>query len=302
MRCLICLLALSLSWCAGLVGAFAAEPAPAPEKKCTLMRRAALEMDIDDTGRVTVPVTFNDVAMRMLVDTGTPETQISADAVEQLKLKTRKASDGRYMMGFGGRTSDQVVDVARFGLGPLKGENFTLFVVPDYTGAAGLFGADFLATFDVDFDFANARMNLIAPEHCPGKVVYWTKGDFGVVPFVLDEGHISIKVQLDGEDVRAVLDTGAADTVTSLEMAMLTFPGDREKLKRSRRYPFKQLSFGSVSVVNPAITLVSDKESQLMSRDPNGLQMIIGMGVLRRLHLYVSYAESKIYVTPATQY
>jgi len=26
------------------------------------------------------------------------------------------------------------------------------------------------------------------------------------------------------------------------------------------------------------------------------------MGVLRRMHLYISYKEKKIYVTPATQY
>lgn len=296
------LLAMMLSWSVGLAGAFAADPVPAPEKKCTLIRRAALEMDVDDTGRITVPVTFNDISMRMLVDTGTPETMIGTEAVEQLKLKTRKAPYGQYMMGFGGGTSDQVVDVARFGLGALKGENFTLFVEPDSMGADGLFGADFLAGFDVDFDFANAKMNLIWPEHCPGKVVYWTKGDFGVVPFSLDNGHIMIKVQLDGKTVTAALDTGAADTVTSMDYAFLAFDVDREKLRRTRHYPFKQLSFGSVSVVNPAITLVPDDESRLMNRNSGEMQMIIGMGVLRRLHLYISYREKMLYVTPATQY
>ena len=100
----------------------------------------------------------------------------------------------------------------------------------------------------------------------------------------------------------AILDTGAADTVMSLEKATHTYALDARKLAKSRHYPFKALSFGEVTVTNPAIFLVPDEESALMGHQSGDQNMIIGMGVLRRLHLYISYKEKKIYVTPATQY
>src|SRR5690348_13962042 len=35
-------------------------------------------------------------------------------------------------------------------------------------GLSGVLGADFLRNFDVDFDFAKARINLFSPDHCEG--------------------------------------------------------------------------------------------------------------------------------------
>ena len=272
---------------------------PAPSYK--LMRKAALDMTMDDTGRITVPVTFNGTKQEMMVDTGASETIVTAHAVEALNLTPHEAPHGLYMQGFGGRIIRSVVDVAEFGFGGMKGKNFQLFVDSQEMETAGLLGADFLYFFDVDFDFAAAKLNLLSPDHCPGKVVYWTRGAYGTVPFTIDDNHIEINVKLDGQDVSAILDTGASDTVMSLERASFAFDLDRDNLAKSRHYPFKTLSFGEVSVGNPAILLMRDRESRVMGRGSNSLHMIVGMGVLRRLHLYISYKEKMIYVTPATQ-
>jgi predicted aspartyl protease len=277
----------------------AAAPA-APD--CTLRRRAALDMEMDDTGRITVPVSINGTEKRMMVDTGASESLITAATVAELKLPSRKDPRGVYMRGFGGRIDDRVTDVAEFGFGKMKGSNFTLFIESQPMETSGLLGADFLYFFDLDFDFAKAKLNLIHPDHCPGKVVYWSRGDYGVVPFKLDQNHIMVTVMLDGQEVNAAIDTGATDTVMSLERAADSYDLDRSALKKSRHYPFKTLSFGGVSIFNPAIELVPDKESAVLGHNYLAMHMILGMGVLRRLHLYVSYKEKKIYVTPATQY
>ena len=278
-----------------------AAPVPA-QVNCQIVRKVLLDMDMDDTGRITVPVTIAGVEKRMLVDTGASDSLIAAPTVAALKLATRRAPNGAYMQGFGGRIDAKVVDIAEFGLGRMKGKNFTLFVETGYLDADGLLGGDFLYFFDLDFDFANAKLSLFSPDHCPGKVMYWSRGNYGVVPFEIEQNHIMIKVQLDGQEIKAALDTGAADTVMSLERASGAFDLDKDKLKKSRHYPFKTLSFGEVSVINPAIDLMPDDQSRVMGRHSSDLQMIIGMGVLRRLHLYISYKEKKIYVTPATQY
>jgi predicted aspartyl protease len=206
------------------------------------------------------------------------------------------------LQGWGGWPVRQVTDVSEFGLGRLKSPNTPFMVLNEAAISDGLLGADFLYYFDLDFDFAKAKLNLISPDHCKGKVVYWSKGDYGVVPFEYDtQRKIALSVVLDGKKLNAVLDTGASVTVMSLETAASLFDWDEDDIVKGRQKPvFASMAFGSVVISHPAITLVSDKESVLLgSRQP---KMIIGMDVLRRLHLYISYKEKMIYVTPATQY
>lgn len=285
--------------------ALAADPAPAPTPAappvCKLFVRVALDMEMDSTGRITVPVSLNGTQKRMMLDTGAAETLIAANTVAELKLEQRRAAHGAYMIGYGGNIGDKTVTLAEFGLGDMKGKDFTIFVLNENFDSAGLLGADILRGFDLDFDFANARLRLIAPNDCSAKA-YWTSGTYGVVPFEIDGNHILVRMKLDGENVSAILDTGAADTVMSLERAANSFDLDRQKLKRSRHYPFKTLAFGDVAVGNPAIELAPDQESGVLGRHGSNLHMIVGMGVLRRLHLYIDYKHKLIYVTPATQY
>ncbi len=275
-----------------------AAPTPAPD--CRLKRRALLDITMDDTGRITVPVTVNGLAKDIMIDTGAESTMIAAELVRELKLPTKPAAI--VMMGVGRVLGDRYVAIDEFGVGQMKGKNFKFFVLNDPMDSAGLLGPDFLSNFDNDFDFAAAKLRLFSPDHCPGKVMYWTRGSYGVVPFEIEANHIMVKVLLDGKEVKAAIDTGAADTVMSLDMASRAFDLNGDKLKRSRHYPFKTLSFGEVIVGNPAILLIPDEESGVMGHHSRDLQMIIGMGVLRRLHLYLSYKEKTIYVTPATQY
>ena len=62
---------------------------------------------------------------------------------------------------------------------------------------------------------------------------------------------------------------------------------------RIYRYPFKSLTFGGVAIDNPDIVLVPDAQS----RFPGGHRFVLGMNILRRLHLYIAYREKKLYVT-----
>jgi hypothetical protein len=62
------------------------------------------------------------------------------------------------------------------------------------------------------------------------------------------------------------------------------------------RYAFKTLSFGGVSVSNPDLVLVPRDEGRI-GGPPT---IILGMGILRQLHMYIAYAERKLYVTSAS--
>ena len=103
-----------------------------------------------------------------------------------------------------------------------------------------------------------------------------------------------------------MLDTGAHTSFITLRAAARLLGLEENdssfKLKGNQRingmmapvysYPFKSLSFGAVSVTNPHIEIVSDKvwgENRLL----------LGVDILRQLHLYIAYKERKLYVTPA---
>ena len=69
--------------------------------------------------------------------------------------------------------------------------------------------------------------------------------------------------------------------------------------KNNGRYPFKLLTLQGVAVNNPDLVLVADDASKVMGgyREP---KLILGMGILRQLHVYIAYKERNIYVTTAT--
>ncbi len=165
-----------------------------------------------------------------------------------------------------------------------------------------------MRNYDADFDFANATFNLFSRDHCEGRVVYWTHDPYGVVEITLnDYGQITVPVMLDGKEIRAIIDTGAYHSAASLETIEsefgideknpdLRFAPDSKASHPRYRYPFKTLSFQSVTINNPDLLLVPDDQSKQSGSAP---KIMLGINVLKRLHLYVAYGERKLYVTPA---
>jgi hypothetical protein len=116
-------------------------------------------------------------------------------------------------------------------------------------------------------------------------------------------GHIEIPIQVDGHTLTAEFDTGSSQSVMSLEVAHRLFDLDEKSPDMKAvsnsapyvyRYPFKMLKFGDVTVSNPDILLIPNNVSQTRGK------FILGMGILRQLHLYIAYGERKLYATAAT--
>lgn len=269
---------------------------------CHLTRYVSLPMTIESAGRVTVPVTLDGQVMNLLVDTGGAFSGLTESAAERLKLEPKTLRYVQFKM-IGGKAVDKYVTVKSMEIAGSAIANRDFLLLPGGSsgiGFDGILGAEFLKLFDVDFDFANAKIGLFSQKHCEGKVVYWAD-DYAAVPFKLnDNGHIRLTLQLDGKDVDALIDTGAAFTLMSLEEAAYAFDLDADAIKANRnRHPFKTLSFGGVTVNNPDIVLVPDERTKIIGGFHKA-DMILGMGVLRQLHLYIAYKEKKLYVTGAS--
>jgi hypothetical protein len=133
-------------------------------------------------------------------------------------------------------------------------------------------------------------------------------------------------VKLDGQILSANLDTGASRSTLNLSVAEGDFhlnekqpdmiPVGRMRDKDDSivfRHAFKSLSFEGLTISNPSLDIIPDLERGQMERPPaTGTRMpdssveqklpdlLIGMDILRHLHLYIAYKEQKLYMTPAS--
>jgi len=275
-----------------------------------------------------------DKPVTLLVDTGSPFSMISRQLTRELNLKVGPAriAGGLGRMGvrnLAGQRSDEQARLPSITLGRLRQEGVYFFVDPGDrpTGRGsfdGVIGADMLANTDADFDFGAKKLNLISQNHCDGKVVYWAAPAVAVIPFHFDKGgHIAFPLQLDDKRVNALLDTGAYNTTLNLTTARRTFnidtnARDLQKIGELKggftadiyRKQFKTITFDGVTINNPEVDLLPDMVSNparpttsagsiIRDTDAEPPDVLLGMNVLSKLHVYIAYKEAKLYITAA---
>jgi predicted aspartyl protease len=285
---------------------------------------------LNRSNRFLVPITLNGVEKKFLFDTAGALSTISQSAVKELNLP---AYHSRYRLSnTRGQDSWDFVQVHDVSLGNAKSNGVQLQIVDkfgppggpepyDGTLASGIFLHD-----DFDLDFGAERLNFFSPDHCDGKVIYWPHQVLSVIPIKEEQGHLDIPVTLDGHPMRAVINTAAPNTSLRLNRAreILNFSPDAPTTGNAPKdnpekqiYPrrFASLSFDGVTVQNPLIIIQpleygggKDDDTVVGSRAEHkddqlnrlSADMVIGMDILRHLHIYVASRESKLYVTEAT--
>ena len=279
---------------------------------CKLILETRVDMHSDGHGHAAIPVQLNGENFDFIVDTGGAATSLSSATADKLGLP-RHPQNHSAQVAFGGAVVTQYVTAEHLLIGTLNAYKFNFAVLPNgvLKGIDGLIAPDILAANDVDFDFGNGKFSIFSQSHCYGGVVYWTKTGFAQVPFRFDEAHhIALDVSVDGKPTYAALDTGAPQSIMSLEYAERTFgiepnspdlklvPLDRTGGRHFYHYPFKALSFNGVVISDPDIFLIPDAESDTLGGGDRP-KMLVGLSVLGRLHLYIAYGEHNLYVTGA---
>ena len=287
----------------------AATRAMADEEPCNIVRVASLVMSVEESGSPNVPMTVAGHILNLLIDTGGIQSMLSSAVVADLRLPKFPIIEANISM-FGGVRVDQLTIANNIDFGGLKAPRMIFLVIPAQTlppGIDGLLAPDVTRAYDVEFDFANAKFNMFLKDHCEANMAYWSKDDHAEIPFSYDDvGHIKFLVQVDGKSVRVVLDTGSSRSWMSLEEARSLFdlkendpamtPLEKTENGYSYKYPFKTMTFGGVNVSNPDLELISRKDSRM----PGVPDLILGMGILRQLHMYIASKERKLYVTAAS--
>jgi predicted aspartyl protease len=279
--------------------------------ECVLTRVASLPMAEDHEGAPTVQVVIGGRTLTMLVNTGDALSILTEPAARSLGL-TPQSFNFRGSNNYGGQTIDRYVVAHDMQIGALKSDSADFAFMPAGRMSENLDGAissDILRHYDVEFDFANSTLNLYSPDHCPGQFSHWTDGEYAAVVFQLDRlGRIVIPVQLNGREVSAILHTGYLRSVMPFDEARVKLGLDEGDPKLSllsgdsngvRRYAyqFKTMTFQGIIVNNANVELVDYRDPVLFYWDRD---LILGLGVLRSLHLYIAYREHVMYATPAT--
>lgn len=314
---------------AGMVAAAALAglaPVTASAQDCALREFASVDLVPNGAAAPVVEAQVGGRTVHLLIDTGGVYSSINKDIADSLGLRAHEAGMTEY--GANGARIKSYAEVPDFKLGAIALDKYPMMLRPGSGVANGIDGTlapDFLSKFEVDLDFAAHKLNLFAVDHCPGKVVYWAKS-YVEIPFKFDDvTHISVPVTLDGHQIAATIDTGSSATLLYDDAAkglfdLSTSSAGMERIPNADsgdlvqyRYRFKVLSFEGVAVNNPLIHILPNAANRSFRQDFDSKmdadaiygvkldspQMILGMNVLSKLHLFISYKEKKLYLTAA---
>jgi predicted aspartyl protease len=291
-----------------------AHAADAPD--CSLHYLARLDMRTNSDGTVTVPVKLGGRDVFFLIDTGGFVSTLDPHLADSMQLRPRTV--GVSMYGVGGAQTNKMVRPEDFWIGAgLHASSLWFFLSPFplQGGWKGSIAPEILRNYDVDFDFVKGTFSLFSQDHCPGKVAYWSPDKLAVVPMSIDpnNGHIEIPVAVDGQKMTATIDTGAYVSIMRMSAAKRYLNVDENapgmspqndringKVMKIYNYPFKAINFqdagdgSGVAVNNPRILVLQDDDMRHLGTD-----LVLGMGMLRQLHIYIAYKEGKMYLSPA---
>lgn len=297
-------LAVSLSIGAGHAAECAATPA------------GSLQTTDGIHGELLVPADVDGQQLTFILDTGAPTAVMREGVAEQLGLQ-RSPIPLNMATGIGGRPFQESAVAHTVGLGGLKVSPVGFLLEPASHAAdpvsAGLIGAELFRRYDLDLDLPHHRIRLYAPGDCR------PAGMTALRANMTPGGHVLVDLQLDGERVTALIDTGASASVVTLDAAHRLWglstqtPGvmrigqilgaDGGRLD-AYGYDFKGLVVGDIAIPHPSIVLMQDETRRmhhvLTDRPPQaeaeGLpELTLGLPQIRQLRLLIAYRDGVVY-------
>ena len=306
----------------------------AQTQTCTLKEFGSLDMTFLPDGNVSVPIGIGGKLRNMIVDLSDNSSSITPKLANELGLRPiSRWPFAQFFIYFHDAVVDTVV-LPEVQVANISTKNVGVWLLPDPNeGSAlppnvdGAIGSILLGRFDLDFDFANKKLNLFSRDHCAGSsVVYWADSA-AAVPFVeYWDGALAVDMQLDGKPVEVGLTTIERDNTMMLSTMKKLFgidvnsPGltvaarDQDGEPTAYRYPLKSLAMPGISIANPEIDVLAPQAVEIAqgpgrnvpSQHAHALKfwlrtgdMQMGLAELRKFHLFVAFHERMIYLTLA---
>jgi predicted aspartyl protease len=208
--CCLVLCAMALS----SVGALAAS--------CRYVKFATLPVSLKSASP-TIEGSVNGHAMTVLIDSGSSETTLTRGIAERAGLALAHSNVVSY--GVGGESQQYHALVDEVSFGPVRWKRARLPVVWSVTDKSridALLGANFLFQNDVEMALAEGQIRFYKPENCGDAFLAYWNADAQVVPMrtlAPDDPRQVIDIEVNGQAVRALIDSGADRSAISVSAA-----------------------------------------------------------------------------------
>jgi predicted aspartyl protease len=308
-----------------LISAMASGICAASPADCKLITIAEWPIRLEHN-KLIVDGAINGQKIGIVLDTGAERSMILRSAAVRLGLTLRRVR-GLRLFGLGGETEVEMAHVEEFKLGDATHKNWQVIVAGerDLGGdVTVLLGDDFFRGADVEFDLAHGAVRLFQLKDCEGvPLAYWsTSGAHHVDIEAVDDlhPHVVLPVRINGQPLRAMLDSGAGLSMLSTSdaarlgvtpetvgvAAIGSGSGLGAKRIDSWIGPFQSFTVGAETIKNPKI-IFSDlwkgvTYTQAGSNVPTqvGLQpMLLGADFLLAHRVMIVHSQRKIYFTYA---
>ena len=295
---------LAWSWTAVLL-ALAGCGADAPGS-CRI--ETAVDMPLlDHTSLPTVIGRLRGQPVALMLDTGAHDTVATSSAVDRFGLSV-DPNNVITMSGIGGTVQTKSASIHGLQLGQGHAHDFDLPIATDLPEqiqnlpVLGLFGADFMSNYDVDFDLPRHHFGMYDLSGC-GDAIQPVPTPYYEVPFRLEDTKIAIEIQLDGVPVEAVLDSGAGSTyITEADARRAGVTQDMlaaDRVEHARGvdgfpvqghlHRFASLELGAERLKNFPLLVASSAVGDTL----------LGDDFFRLNRIWISYSRRMLFIQPA---
>jgi predicted aspartyl protease len=276
--------------------------------------------------KLIVDGTINGQKIGIVLDTGAERSLILRSAAMRLGLTLRRVR-GLRLFGVGGETEVESAHVDEFRIGEATRKNWQVIVAGEQDlgdNVAVLLGDDFFHRTDVEFDLLHGAVRLFQTKDCgDSSLAYWSANGADQVAIDAvddDHPHIVLPVQINGQPLRAMLDSGA-------NVSILTTPGAARlgvapetpgvvaggtniglgaRKVDSWIGPFQSFTIGQETIKNPKIRFSNLWKDAAYTRRGSDIPqpiafepMLLGADFLLAHRILVAHSQRKIYFTYA---
>ncbi len=260
--------------------------------------------------RPMIPAKINGHPVEFTIDSGAFFSAISPSMAAELKLPVQAGPWGVYVLGVGGEATVNVTRVDTFTLANTPFRRIEFMVTPGIAGddSAGLLGRNFLAHWDVEYDFAHGVIRVIEPHGCEGKsLAYWSAGlALNILPFAfqtVQKPAAEAEAYVNGRRIQVMFDTGAGQSMLTRRAAervgiRLDAP-EVLATESSRGIGPKAVRTWIVPVASFKIGDEEIKSTRLFVSDTNldDIDMLIGADFFLSHRIYIANSQKRIFFT-----
>lgn len=302
---------------------------------CSLARLVSLTFTYDREGRILVPIGVNGTPENFVLDLASERSILSEATAGRLKLPHAELPRAQQLY-FENRLLRTGAAIAAIEMGGSSGHDLIIPIATDLLSqdptVAGHLGLDLLHTFDLELDPAHNKLNLYSQDHCPGRVVYWSK-DFVTAPFTMKRAIARLAMTLDGRNLTVGINTARASSYMPMSASGVRWGVDKASPKLiaqpggvvlsgenfpTYRYPFSELSVAGLSIKYPQIIVYDERGTgrvwnDMVDTECNntmrllsvtseeglvcGVDLYLGTNEIRQIHSYFAFKENILYVT-----